>query len=156
MPRPFPPHQLHRVLDETVQHGQTVADAAGAAGEVDDEGARADAGGTAGERGAREAGVDCHPERLRDAGRLLVEHGTRGLGRDVARREAGAAGGEDEVGPVRVGPGSEDGRDSDGIVGHQVAPGEIIAVLRRPGGDRVARGIGAIAAGAGVGDGEDG
>ena len=45
---------------------------------------------------------------------------------------------------------------ADGLVGDEGAVGEDEVVLRGPGGDGVARGIGPLAAVAGVGDGEDG
>ena len=148
--------EIHRVLDQVVEHRQPVAHAAGAAGQVDDQRAAADAGRAARERGARKPRVDRHPERLGDAGGLLVEHGAGGFGGDVARGEAGAAGGEDEIGEVGVGPGGEGGGDPDGLVGDEGAVGEDEAVRRGPGGDGVARGVGPLAAVAGVGDGEDG
>ena len=56
----------------------------------------------------------------------------------------------------RVGPGGERGGDPDGLVGHQGALGEGVAVLGGPRGDGVARGVGPLAAVARVGDGEDG
>ena len=61
-----------------------------------------------------------------------------------------------EVGEVGVGPGGERGGDAAGLVGDERARGEGVAALRGPGGDRVARGVGPLAAVAGVGDGEDG
>ena len=48
-------------------------------------------------------------DRLRDPGRLAVDHRARRLGRDVPRRHAGAAGGEHE----RRGPGELDDRLGD-------------------------------------------
>ena len=64
------PQELDSVVYEIVQYCEPVLHAARAAGKVDDEGAAADAGGAAGERGAGEAGIDGDPERLGDARRL--------------------------------------------------------------------------------------
>ena len=89
-------------------------------------------------------------------GASLSSDGAGGFGGDVTRGEAGAAGGEDEVGGVGVGPGGERGGDAAGLVGDELARGERVAALLAPGRDRVARGVGALAAMAGVGDGEDG
>ncbi len=70
--RALAPDEIHRVLDQVVQHREPVAHAAGAAGQVDDERPAADAGDAARERRAGEPRVDRHPERLGDAGRLLA------------------------------------------------------------------------------------
>jgi hypothetical protein len=137
MPRPLPSNQLHRVLDQVLEHGEPVAHATGAAREVDDEGAATHAGETARERGTREAGIDRHPKRLGQAGRFLVEHGPGGLRRHVAGGETGAAGSEHQIGQVPVGPGGEDARDARGIIGHDGPFGQVIAARLRPGGDRV-------------------
>jgi hypothetical protein len=45
--RPHPAHQLHRVLHQLLQHRESVAHAAGAAGEVHDQRLAPDAGGAA-------------------------------------------------------------------------------------------------------------
>ena len=150
------PHQLHRMLHQVVQHGEPVPHAAGAAGEVHDQGLAADAGEAAGKGGPREAGEGAHPERLGDAGCFLLENGAGGFGGDVAVGEAGAAGGEDDVRVVAVGPLSEGGRDPAGLIGHERALGHGVAALLGPGGDEIAGGVAPLAAAAGVGDGEDG
>ena len=46
--------------------------------------------------------------------------------------------------------------DAAGLVGHEAPLGQRVAALGGPGGDRVARGVGPLAAVAGIGDGEDG
>ena len=64
--------------------------------------------------------------------------------------EAGAAGGEDEIGAVAVGPCGDGGGDAAGLVGHQGALGEMVALVCRPRGDRVAGRVHALATAAGV------
>ena len=125
---PFSPHQIHRVLDQAIQHAESVAHATRAPRKIDDETPAPHAGGATGERGAGELGIDGHPERLGDAGGLAVEHRSGGFGGDVARGEAGAAGGEDQVGLVAVGPGGDRCGDAAGLVGHQgAASAKVIA-----------------------------
>ena len=54
------------------------------------------------ERAARGNGLDRdQPNALGDARGFALEHGARGFGRDVARGQAGAAGGQHQVGRAR-------------------------------------------------------
>ena len=73
-------YQLHGMLHEIVQHGEAVAHAARAAGQVHDERAAAYAGHAARERSAMEAWIDAEAHGFGDARRLALEHvkvGTR-------------------------------------------------------------------------------
>ena len=62
------------------------------------------AGQPARERRPGKRGPGAHPDRLGDARRLPLEHRPGGLGGHVARGQPGAAGGDDQIGHVPVGP----------------------------------------------------
>jgi hypothetical protein len=149
---------VERVGDHRVERAERVAHPARRPREVDDERAAARARHAARQRGARELGPGHAPHVLGDPGRLALEHGARGLGRHVARREPGAAGGEHELGrvPPRVAPGEELAHDGRPLVGHERARGRGAAARGGPRRGGLARGVVALAARAGVGDGEDG
>ena len=109
------------MIDDRIERGEPVAHAAGGSGEVDDERSRANAGEAARQRRAREARHRQHANPLGDPRRLALDHGARGFGRDVARGEAGAAGGEHEIGGVAIAPGDELRDDGGDVVGDEGA-----------------------------------
>ena len=74
--------------------------------------------------------TDQHANPLGDARRFALDHGARRLGRDVARAEAGAAGGEHEIRRVAVAPREELRRDRRHVVRHERARRERVAALR--------------------------
>jgi len=78
--------------------------------------------------------------------------------RETAERgEAGAAGGDDEVGGVVVAPGEELADDGHGVVADHGTRGHVVAERRRPvGGGGSAGGVVTLPARGGVGDSEDG
>ena len=103
--------QVERVGKDRQDHREVLADAFGAAGEVDDQGAAADAGDGAAEHRHRSVLEAFGAHGFGEAGHFVVKHFARGLRRDVARAEAGAAGGDDEVELVVVGPFLQTGGD---------------------------------------------
>ncbi len=153
---PMAANQFDGVLYDSLEHRQSVAYAARTAREIDDESAAADARGAAGESGTWETGVDGDAKRFGDAGGFFVEDDAGGLRGYVARGEAGAAGGEDEIGAVPIGPLGEGRGNGAGLVGNEPPVGQAVAAGGGPGGDRVARGIGPLATVACVADRQDG
>ena len=145
------------VGDERADDGDGVGDAAARAGRVDDEGALGGSGGDADEAARQGGGGDfffaAASDRVGEAVDAGGEEGLGGLGSDVAGREAGAAGREDETGPVLDGGGDrvtdgvdvvgdDDDRCLDAVVGEEAGgegAGEVLGVAR----------------GAPVGDGDD-
>ena len=78
------------------QRREAFGDGFGVAGEVDDEGAAADAGGGAGEDGGGDFGEGDGAHDFAEAGHFFFDDSASSLGRDIARCGAGAAGGDDE------------------------------------------------------------
>ena len=144
-----------RVVDDRIERLQCVTHAAGGAGEVDDERASARAGETARERGAWEALEGADAQQLGDAGGLALEDGARRFGSDVARGQAGTAGGEHEVGAIAVAPVEELAHDLDVLVGDERARRDLVAAQLRPADDGVTGRVGALAAMGGVRDRQD-
>ncbi len=105
--------------------------------------------------GTVEFRVGSKPDRLGDAGRFLLQHHARGLRRHVARGEAGAAGGEDEVDGTAIGPSQQHRHDGRGFVGHEGALRHRVALAAGPRRNRVTRAIGALAPCPGVAHGQD-
>jgi len=90
--------------------GEGIGDGFGASGEVYYEAGIGDAGESAGDHGAGSFFEAFSTHGFGEAGELAVYHVSRGLGSDVARGDAGAAGGDDEVvvaGEVSEGVGDE-------------------------------------------------
>lgn len=79
-------------------------DAGGASGKVDDDAACADPGNAAREHPMGRVCLGCLSHRLRYAGYLALDDRARRLWRDIARREARAAGGEHELAKFYVNP----------------------------------------------------
>src|SRR5207247_7437159 len=95
--------RLGGVLQRRLDDRPGLADGAGRAREVDDQGAAADPGYAAGQDAERGVVAGLDTDRLRVPGRVPVNDVARGLGRHVVGRQAGAAGGEDEA-HVLLGP----------------------------------------------------
>ena len=112
---------VERLRDGGHDERQAFRDGAGPAGEVDDKRAAAHAGGGAGEDGGLHLRIALQPHDLAEAGQLLIQHGARGLGRHIARRRAGPAGGEDEGTPFLVSQPAERGFERGAVVGQQDA-----------------------------------
>ena len=96
--------QLDCVREDGEDETEVFERAFWAAGQVDDESPRANAGG-----GAREHGVRGLLERLRahdfgEAGRFFLDDGFCSFGGNITRGEAGAAGGKDDVESAIVRP----------------------------------------------------
>ena len=80
-----------------------------------------------------------------EAVHLAAEQGLHRFGRHVARREAGAAGADDQV-DLRVAcPGRDLRLDRLDLVGHDRAPGEVVARAGHPLGQQVAGLVGLVA-----------
>jgi hypothetical protein len=92
--------RLHRVAQDGGDHGEELLDRLRRAGEVDDQRRLGDAGDPAREDAQRRVLRPLRPQRLRDPGRLAVDHHARRLRRDVVGRHPGPARGEHEVGVV--------------------------------------------------------
>ncbi len=127
----------------------------GGAGEVDDESAVTDAGNGAGEHGVGRFGEAGGAHGFGEAGDEAVEHLLRGFGGDVAGRESGASGGEDEVDGSGVCPVAEGGGDLRLLVGDD-GGGDFDGAGGEKGGEGGAAEIGAVPGGTLVTDGEDG
>ena len=84
------------MCESRLQHREAVAAAARRAGKIDDERASVHAGDAAREQRVRRLRDRVGADRFRDPGRFAVDHRARRLRRHVARRDAGAAGREDE------------------------------------------------------------
>src|SRR3989475_1531716 len=148
-------HQLHRVVDEPCEYGQAVLHAAGGAGQIDDQGLAARARDAPRQPGAGKRRRRPHPQRLPDARRRpLQDRGPR-LGRHVPRGEPRAPGGQDRVHLARIGPARGLPRRRVRLVRHHAAHHDVGAAPGGPVGDRVARGVGALAHGAQVADREN-
>ncbi len=93
----FPPQRLHRVVEHRSYHGEMLSAGLGTAGHVDDQRLPPDRRRPPGSawRGAspRASG----PHGFGEPRSQTVGHRQRGLRRAVARRKAGAAGGQDQV-----------------------------------------------------------
>ena len=93
------PEQIDRV-GEHREHGiERLADAGGAAGEIEDQRPSPRARDGAGERGHRGVREPAGPHQLGQAGSLAIDHGASRFRRDVPGTEAGPSGRHDE--PVR-------------------------------------------------------
>src|SRR5690606_29632545 len=148
--------QLYRVLEERLEHGQSVADAVQAPRQIDDEGAAADPGDAAREPGVRRRGGAPGADRLGNARRIPLEDRARRFRRDVAFGEAGAARGDDDIGDVAVGPRGESRGDLGGVIGYNGVGGGHVTAPDRPLGDGVAAPIFARPPRDSVRDGENG
>lgn len=93
------------------------ADGFGAAGEVNDEGAAADAGGLPGEDGGGHVAQGRGAHELAEAGEHFLADGGGGFGGDVAGGGTGAAGGDDEGAGEVIGEVDELGFDAGLFVG---------------------------------------
>src|SRR6185437_483982 len=145
----------HRVIDYRLYRREPVAHSTRGSRQIDDERARAHAGQSARQRGARKARQRQHPYSLGDSLRLALDRDARRLGGHVARREPGAAGGEHHIGGVAIAPGNELAHDRRGIVRDERPRRKLGAARRAPGGDRVAGGVVAETARASVAYGEN-
>ena len=76
---------FQRMRDDRCEGLEAVADAAGAAGQIDDEGALGDAGGGTRQRRERCGGESTRAQVLGDARRLALADRLGRLGRDVGR-----------------------------------------------------------------------
>ena len=112
--------------------GQAFADGAGIAREIDEERPPAGARGGAREDRGGHFGKGLHAHDFAEAGQLALQHGARGLGRDVTRRRAGAAGGKHEGAVLGVAQPAERGFDFRPLVGdeHSHPLRHLSAVLR--------------------------
>src|SRR5829696_2092613 len=142
---------LDRVGEDGGQDRPLLADRLGVAGEVDDHDPAGQAGGAPGQHGERGDGQAGVAQGLGDAGGFAVEHGPGRLRGDVAGAEAGAAGGEHDVGVGGHGP--QGGGDRLAVVGDhgpgdELGPGGLEQLAERaaagvvpgPGGHPVAHG----------------
>ena len=141
------------MVEGRAEDGVAVAAAAGRAGEVDDQRAAGDASDAAGQQAVRRLRDRVGAQRLRDSRRLAVERVARRLRRHVARREAGAAGREDDS--RDGGELAERGGDLLSLVGDDAAL-DVVAVALQELGEQVAAPVLRLAARDAVGDGEDG
>ena len=91
-----------------------------------------------------------------DAGDDAVGDGDGGFGSVVARADAGAAGGEDDVCAAGVGDGAELFLDGGEVIGQAQGGGDFPAEAAADGDERGAGSVFALAFGGGVADGEDG
>src|SRR3984885_3097870 len=86
---------VNGVLEDPGQRRHSVLDAAGRAGQVDDQRGPGQAGQAAGQHGGRDSGrFALPPEGLRDAGYLAVQDPPGHLRGEVGRRQPGPAGGD--------------------------------------------------------------
>jgi hypothetical protein len=105
---------------------EAFADGARIAGEVDDEAAAAGAGGGAGEDGGGDLGKTHGAHRFTEAGEFAIKDGSGGLGREVARGGAGAAGGHDEVAAFVIAESSEEGGKTVPIIGYETGEDGVV------------------------------
>ena len=131
--------------------------ALGLPGQVDDERLAADTGSGAGEHGVRgdAQALEQHGHGERRHG--AVNDRVGGFGRDVARRQPGAAGGEDQIKAFVVGPGDQGGRNLLPVVGNDLVLGHLGAgdTVEHQIVDGGAADIGSFAAGAAITTGQD-
>ena len=127
-----------------------------AAGQIQNDGFAANAGGGAGENGARSFLDAGGAHLLGETGDQAIGNGDSCFGRDVARAEAGAAGGEDQVDRVGIGGLLQERFDGGAIVGQHGAfhrfPFQFHAALQ----DGWAGAVFVFSVGDGVAQGEDG
>src|SRR5260221_8183281 len=92
----------------------------GGAGEVDDQyfAARSGDGAREGSKRSRVAAFGAH--QLADAGNFAVDYGARSFGRDVARGDSSAAGGENRAHLAGAGQGDQTLADEGGVIGNHV------------------------------------
>ncbi len=128
----------------------------GGAGKIQDEGALADSADGAREHGMRSLGEAGGTHGFAEAGDDTVEDLQRGFRCDVARREAGAAGGEDEIGCVGVCPVAQGVGNERLLVGHETGGCDFDATLHEPLQKRRAALVVALATGAFIADGKNG
>jgi len=88
-----------RVAQGGLEHGIAVAAATRRAGEIDDQRPPDDARNAAREQAVRRLGDRVRAQRLCDPGRLALQDGPRRFRGDVAWREPGAPGCQDDCGP---------------------------------------------------------
>ena len=144
-------------VGEKVGHGVQGFDGAfGAAGKIDDEGAMPDDGDATREDGGGRFFGAFAPEFFGDAGNDALGNVDGGFGSVVARAEAGAAGGEDEIDTSRVGEFTKLAAKAGGIVGTAERGGDFPAEFANAFDEGRAGKIFAFTAGDGITDGEDG
>jgi hypothetical protein len=144
-------------VGEKVGHGVQGFDGAfGAAGKIDDEGAMPDDGDATREDGGGRFFGAFAAEFLGDAGNGALGDVQSGFGSIVARAEAGAAGGEDEIDAARVGEFAKLAAKAGRIVGTAERGGDFPAEFANAFDERGAGEIFAFTAGDGITDGEDG
>src|SRR5690606_26725309 len=131
--------------------------AAGGAGEGEDERRVGGTRDAAGEEGAGGLGKAAQAGELHEAGVGTVDDAHGGFRGVVARGEARAAGGDDEVDvPERVGPLAEARFELDGVVGEAGGGDDLCAqALAEHGGEGRAGDVDCLGARTPVGDGED-
>jgi len=144
-------------VGEKVRHGVQGFDGAfGAAGKIDDEGAMPDDGDATREDGGGRFFGAFAAEFLGDAGNGALGDVQSGFGSIIARAEAGAAGGEDEIDAARVGEFAKLAAKAGRIVGTAERGGDFPAEFAYAFDERGAGEIFAFTAGDGITDGEDG
>src|SRR5438874_8665635 len=155
MDRSLPGHQLDRVVEQTLEHGEPILHAAGGARQVHDQRLAAGARHTARQPRAREPPGAGPPQRVGDARREPIEHRFRGFRRHVARGEARSSGREDDVDLTRVRPARELAGNAIGLVGHHASYDHLVPVISGPRDDRVTGRVGALAQRTKVTDGQN-
>lgn len=94
------------------------ADGGGFAGQVEDQATAAGTGGGAREDGSGDADEAVEAHNFAEAGQLAFQDSAGGFGGDVSGGDAGAAGGDDEIAGLAVGPFAELSCDAYGVVGN--------------------------------------
>ena len=113
--------------DEREEGVEAFGDGFRAAGEIDDERVRAGDGDAAAESGVGSGLKAGEREGSGNARDITFGDVARGFGGDIARREAGAAGGDDEIGEAGIGPVAELSGDGRAVVGDDETRGDLMA-----------------------------
>src|SRR6185437_11364976 len=109
------------VVDDRLERGEAIAHAGRRPWQIYNECSLTDSGHAARQGGPRERLERQRPNPLGDTGSVAVDRGARRFGSHVAGGEAGAAGGEHEVGLVGVRPCGKRGHYRSRLIGHDAA-----------------------------------
>ncbi len=127
------------MLDQRIEDGDAIPNSGWAAGQVHDERIRPRARHRPRQRAVTSVLPTECSDRLRNTGRLPLEHCSGCLGCDIAGTETGPARGDDQIGGCGIRPLREDTGDPIALVGHDVAPGDRESSAFGPRGNGVAR-----------------